>query len=179
GGGRAGRFREACPHRRGADRTSPPGMGEPPDARPEDLPVMLAFISRGVVGAEEAEPLARRVAGWIERHLPRHPWPGNFRELEQCVRSYAIRQEYHPLPPAPGPQDARQALADDVANGRLTFEQLRGRYFAPVYRLTGDTHQPAGRLLGCDWRTLRASVDEEFLRSLARLPPRVAGIDYP
>jgi len=53
------------------------------------------------IAADEAEPLAREVETWITQHLGRnYPWPGNFRELEQCVRNVLIRKQYNP-PKAP------------------------------------------------------------------------------
>jgi hypothetical protein len=86
------------------------------------------------------------------------------------VRSYTIRKEYQPLQRAQTAEngDPRRALADDVAQGRLSAEQFRRRYFALVYHLKGRNYQDARRALGCDWRTLRENIDEEFLDALGK-----------
>ena len=42
------------------------------------------------------------VEEWIAKHLPAdYAWPGNYRELEQCVRNVIIRRSYQPLAQAP------------------------------------------------------------------------------
>ena len=51
--------------------------------------------------------LARDVLAFIDRQLgPNYPWAGNIRELEQCVRSILVRNDYRPtLCPPQEPQD--------------------------------------------------------------------------
>jgi transcriptional regulator with PAS, ATPase and Fis domain len=165
---RAGRFREDFYYRLCADQITTPSLREQLADRPDDLPGMVEFIARGVVGPDEAAELAAEVVDWVGTHLgPGYAWPGNFRELEQCVRSYAIRKEYHPVRPAAPPDDPRRRLADDVAAGRLTAAELERLYCTLVYAEAG-TYQAAAARLGCDWRTLRTKIDEPFLRRLRR-----------
>ncbi len=95
----ARRFREDFYYRLCADTIETPSLREQLDDCPEDLSLMVEFICRSVVGKEKAAEFAREVVGWIEEHLMGYGWPGNFRELEQCVRSYTIRKEYHPVQP--------------------------------------------------------------------------------
>jgi transcriptional regulator with GAF, ATPase, and Fis domain len=133
---------------------------------PHDL---LVFIARRVIEDEgEADALAAEVAGWVERNLGRdYPWPGNFRELEQCVRNVMIRQAYQPVQTLARavPEEPRQALAAAVVEGTLTARELERRYFTLVYAQCGN-YQEAARRLRCNWRTLRGKIDRAFLRKL-------------
>jgi DNA-binding NtrC family response regulator len=103
------------------------------------------------------------VVSWIEKHLGRaYTWPGNFRELEQCVRSYTIRKEYRPIPRTVPAADrvgaACEVLAESVNGRDITWTEIERCLFARVHERTGS-YQEAARLLGVDWRTLRARVN--------------------
>ena len=76
---------------------------------------------------------------WIESSLGTdYPWPGNFRELEQCVRNLLIRGTYEPAAsPAPGPSAMTEDLASEVAEMKLDAETLLRRYTTLVYFRTG------------------------------------------
>ena len=79
---------------------------------------LILFMSRRVAG-EEAESLARETQEWIESNLdPGCDWPGNYRELEQCVRNILIRKEY---------QTARSASRP----GAMEYSQERARVKSP------------------------------------------------
>jgi len=94
-------------------------------------------------------------------HLgPDYPWPGNVRELDQCVRNVLLRKEYRPALHASGPgADPARRLADEVARGELTMDELTSRYAALVHRRTGS-YSAAGRHLGADRRTVKRWVEE-------------------
>jgi transcriptional regulator with AAA-type ATPase domain len=158
----AGRFREDFYFRLCADRIATPSLREQLADCPDDLAVMVEFICQSVVGPEKAPALTAELVTWIERHpqLGRtYAWPGNFRELEQCVRSYTLRKAYQPLPPA-GDDRAGQAcatLAGALLDRTLAYAEVERRVFRLVYRRLGS-YQEAARLIGIDWRTLRARV---------------------
>jgi hypothetical protein len=155
------RFREDLYYRLCADRIITPSLREQLAGRPDDLPLLVGFVCRRVVGEEQAERFCAEVVDWIERNLGRgYAWPGNFRELEQCVRSYAIRKEYQPLRRADAVESACAALADDVAAGRRSYDEIERRLFTLVYERAGSW-QEAGRLLGRNWRTVKARVTGE------------------
>jgi transcriptional regulator with AAA-type ATPase domain len=166
----ARRFREDFYYRLCADQIATPSLGEQLKDRPEDLPIMVEFVCRWVVGEEKAVGFARDVVDWINRNLGGYHWPGNFRELEQCVRSYTIRKEYYPAQPAPtqGNEHAAQPardrvgeackeLAGSVLNQKITYEEIKRRLFTLVRRAT-DTDKKAAELLACDVRTLRKQL---------------------
>ncbi|HET8797674.1 MAG TPA: sigma-54 factor interaction domain-containing protein, partial [Thermoanaerobaculia bacterium] len=91
---RNGRFREDFYYRLCADTIATPSLREQL-AEPGELHHLVRFVSARVAGESEAEALA----GEAERAIAVSPgagyaWPGNFRELEQCVRSIMLRGEY-------------------------------------------------------------------------------------
>ncbi len=163
----ARRFREDFYFRLCADRITTPSLREQLADRPEDLALMVTFIARRVVGEERAAAFTGEVVDWIETQpqLGRgYAWPGNFRELEQCVRSYTIRKAYQPLPPACAPDpmtEACETLAAAVVGQALPYEAIERQLFRLVHARAGS-YQEAARLLKLDWRTLRARVRSDL-----------------
>jgi hypothetical protein len=162
----AGRFRRDFYYRLCADVVETPSLAAQLAAVPDELADLVLFLSRRIVGEDEAESVAAETVAWIERHLgPGYEWPGNVRELEQCVRNVLVRGAYRPARLANG--DARAELARDVAAGRLGAEELLGRYATLVYADTGSYIETARRL-GVDRRTVKARVDAKAIAAFRR-----------
>ncbi len=135
---------------------------------PGDLGNLVLFIARRIVG-EEAEAVTPEVVEWIEHHLGRqYPWPGNIRELEQCVCNVLIRGSYRPQRKRPAAAD--DELADDVREGRLTADDLLRRYCTMVYARCGS-YEAAAKRLGLDRRTVKARVDPKLLEVMGAPQP--------
>ncbi len=155
---RAGRFREDLYYRLCSDRVIVPSLAEQLADRPEALPGLVWFLARRVLGddtANEAEvdTLAGEVEAWIRERLPRgYAWPGNTREIEQCVRSVLVRREYHP-PEAEG-TGGRAEWLKRAAAGELTADELLNAYCQVVHAQQGGYEQSA-RVLGLDRRTVK------------------------
>jgi DNA-binding NtrC family response regulator len=122
---------------------------------------MVRFIACKVVGegeSEAAERLTQTTVAFIEQRLgPGYGWPGNFRELEQCVRNILIRKSYRPAGRAPAPSDAEKFTAA-FETGSLTADELLNLYAKQVYRQTGS-YVATARRLKLDRRTIKARVD--------------------
>ena len=102
---------------------------------------MVLFIARRLA-EEVAEELTGEVVVWVRKHLGGdYRWPGNFRELEQCVRNILIRHEYRP-PEATGLDPAAE-LAEDLDRGALSAEELLRRYCRLVYSRTQNLEETA------------------------------------
>ncbi|HEX2061054.1 MAG TPA: sigma 54-interacting transcriptional regulator [Thermoanaerobaculia bacterium] len=157
---RAGRFREDFFYRLCADTITTPALREQL-AEPGELRHLVRFISARVAGEEEADALAAEVV----RVAPGadYAWPGNFRELEQCVRSVMLRGTYTPASTAAF--DARQSIANAVLSGDLTADDLLRKYCTLLYAKTRNYSHVAEKL-GVDRRTVRAKVDEALLERL-------------
>jgi hypothetical protein len=157
---RAGRFREDLYYRLCSDLISTPSLREQLEDAPDDLEELVRFIARRLVGAEEADAVTSEVLHWIHGNLgPSYTWPGNFRELEQCVRNVLVRKEYRP---ASGAAEAPWLV--DLREGSLTAEELLETYCAHVYERSRSYLETARRL-GLDRRTVKSKVEAYRRRS--------------
>ncbi|HEY1337734.1 MAG TPA: sigma 54-interacting transcriptional regulator [Bryobacteraceae bacterium] len=162
---RKGQFREDLYYRLCSDQVTTPSLAEQLADSPPVLSELVRYMARKVAGAE-GEELAREVLAWIEAHLgPEYDWPGNYRELEQCVKNVLIRRNYQPSRGAP--DDPVEEFAQEARAGRILADDLLRRYVTIVYSRTGSYEETARRL-GLDRRTAKAKVDPELLKRLRR-----------
>lgn len=158
---RAGRFREDLYYRLCADLIQTPSLAEQIQDTPAVLHELLLYMTQRTVG-DEVERCLPEVESWIRANLPSdYSWPGNYRELEQCVRNVVIRRSYQPLEAHAAPVE--DEFLSRFRTGAMTAEELLARYAAQVYQITGS-YEEAARRMGLDRRTVKAKV-EAFLRS--------------
>lgn len=111
-----------------------------------------------------AEALAEEAETWIVENLGwDYEWPGNFRELEQCLRSLLVRRHYTPA--RPRRITPRERILEEIASGSLTAEQLLSRYCTLVYAGTRN-YQESARRLNLDHRTVKSRIDRMLLDEL-------------
>jgi DNA-binding NtrC family response regulator len=140
-----------------------PSLHEQLRESPAVLRELLLFISRRIAG-DEGDVLAQEVEAWIVQHLGReYPWPGNIRELEQCVRNVLVRKEYLPAPVQK--QTPTNELVDAFNAGALTADEVIRRYSTIVYAQTGSYEETARRLQ-LDRRTVKSKIDPELLEQI-------------
>jgi hypothetical protein len=163
---RGGHFREDLYYRLCSDQIVTPSLAEQLADSPRLLNDLVLYFARRVAGAD-AEELASEVTAWISRHLPPdYPWPGNYRELEQCVKNVLIRRDYRPSPRPVAANPVDECAAEFCA-GSLTAGQLLSRYCTLVYHRTGSYEETARRL-ELDRRTVKSKVDQTLLARLER-----------
>jgi transcriptional regulator with PAS, ATPase and Fis domain len=121
---------------------------------------------------ELQKEMTGEIVQWLESHLPDgYNWPGNFRELEQCVRNLMIHGGYRFQCPANLKQgDAVSGvsgfavepeiakLARQIAGLELTADELTSTYCKIAYRKT-KSFEKAAHILQLDRRTVRKKVD--------------------
>jgi transcriptional regulator with AAA-type ATPase domain len=153
---RAGRFREDLYYRLCADLVQTPSLADQIRDSPRVLHELVHYMTIRTVG-DEAERCLAEVEQWIAKNLPAdYAWPGNYRELEQCVRNVIIRRSYQPLAQAGGPDE--EEFFARFRSGDLSADELLANYAARVYRLTGS-YEEAARRMGLDRRTVKAKVE--------------------
>jgi transcriptional regulator with AAA-type ATPase domain len=158
-----GRFREDLYYRLCSDQVVTPALAEQLTDSPDVLHELIFHMSRRVAG-DEAETLAREAMDWISTNLPRdYAWPGNYRELEQCVKNVLIRRNYRPSQARA--RNPVEQFARDARAGRLSADELLTRYVTIVYSRT-RSYEETARRLGLDRRTVKARVDRGLLETL-------------
>jgi transcriptional regulator with AAA-type ATPase domain len=149
------RFREDLYYRLCSDQISTPSLRQQLDDSTRVLEDLVLFMSLRIAG-DDGAVLAKQALAWIKTNLPPdYAWPGNYRELEQCLRNFLIRREYAPFQIAE-PVRGRDPFAE-AREGKLTAEELLCRYCRLVYKQTGSYEETARRL-GLDRRTVKAKV---------------------
>ncbi len=164
---RAGRMRPDFYYRICSDLIETPSLREQLAASPEDLASLVQVVVADLVGSADVGSATAEVMRGIESSLGLdYAWPGNFRELEQCVRNVLIRGSYEPAAsPAPAGSATTADLASEVAEMKLDAESLLSRYATLVYFRTGS-YLGAAKTLGLDRRTVKAKIDPEYLARL-------------
>jgi len=115
-------------------------------------------MARRVAGSE-GNLLAAEAVAWVETNLGGdYAWPGNYRELEQCVRNILIRKDYQPQR-VPMVGVKKDDLFGAARQGEMTANELLTRYCTLVYALTGSYEETARRL-AIDRRTVKAKVQK-------------------
>ena len=151
-----GQFREDFYYRMCSDLIVTPSLYEQLQEAPEALYSLITFIAQRIIGPE-AETLAAEVMDWIQKQLgDDYPWPGNIRELEQCVRNVLIRRVYYP-PKRQSPA-SRDRLTQALHQCGLTADELLRHYCTLVFAQTGSYAETARRL-DLDRRTVKSKVD--------------------
>ena len=150
----SGAFREDLYYRLCSDLIETPPLNRQIKESPGVLAELVLFMTRRVAG-EDCGELAGEAEEWIRTNLgPDYPWPGNYRELEQCIRNLLIRRDYRPARPPAAPDDPFAA----ARQGRLTASELLDHYCALVYTQVGS-YQETARRLGLDRRTVKTRVE--------------------
>ena len=164
----AGRFREDLYYRLCADMIQTPTLHEQIVDCPGDLQDLAEFMARRVLTdlPEESQALARETVDWIAAQMgANYRWPGNIRELEQCVRNVMIRKSYQPAMQsriAAGASPHEQ-FAQTVAEGAFTLEELIENYVSMIYAAEAQHYGRASKRLNMDWRTLKLKLNQTLV----------------
>jgi DNA-binding NtrC family response regulator len=121
----------------------------------EELPELVAHLCLRITGSDD---LAAEVTAALERDLgKRYAFPGNVRELEQCVRRVLLTGSCARDDKAAG--SSEQSLVRAIEQGELTAEALLDRYCALLYTRT-QSYVEVARITGLDRRTVKKHVDQ-------------------
>lgn len=116
---------------------------------PCELKYIAEFAASKLVQGDDVEGLSESLLKWSNDH-PGHRWPGNFRELEQAIRSLLIHNHYEP----PKFKTVSDDLPAQLAETGWTFKQLLSVYVTELYRRTPN-FEALARRLEVDRRTIK------------------------
>ena len=149
-----GRFREDFYYRLCSDVIEVPPLRLRISENPKELYMLLSFIVERIVGRSSPE-LVESIGTHISANQPEHyGWPGNIRELEQCVRQVLLNGRYK-WPPAAGSESTK--LADGIEQGTFSASQLLGTYCRALYAKLG-TYEAVAKVIKLDRRTVKKYI---------------------
>lgn len=176
----AGRFRQDLFYRLCSDVVRTPSLREQLDDCPSDLPFLVKLVAARCLGSmAEPEQIEWLTNLTVEKILASpelgttYSWPGNFRELEQCVRNVMVRGEYHPAIFAQGTSAVASAATSGTSNpaldaflrrvraGEVTFDELLENYCSLIFSRSSSLNDAAKRL-----GKHRATVESRIVQEL-------------
>ena len=148
------RFREDFYYRLCSDVIEVPPLRRRLRENPREIHVLLSFIIERIVGSKSPE-LTEQIGQIISTQQPEgYSWPGNIRELEQCVRQILLKGIYHWQQEGGTNYDV---LADLMERGSLSASQLLATYCRTLYNRLG-TYEAVAKLIQLDRRTVKKYI---------------------
>lgn len=131
--------------------------------RLEDIYDLVPFFVNKV-----CEALGRRPMGVTEevyQALLSYDWPGNIRELENCIESMVAMAEHSFLTTDDLPDDLKQKSGSSVACSVSLLEQQTKQAILQALAKTNGKIAPAARMLGIGRTTLYRKIEELGIKS--------------
>ena len=151
-----GQFREDLYYRLCSDVIRTPPLRDQVAGDIDELRHLVGVLIQRNLGATDDATFEEVMSG-IEQCVGfDYPWPGNMRELDQCVRNLLIHGRYLP-PRKPASEDVLQPLLDEMRAAEANLDAVISKYTAWVYAREG-TYTGTGRILGVDRRTVRDTL---------------------
>jgi hypothetical protein len=148
------RFREDFYYRICSDVIEVPPLCQRLRENPREITVLLSFIVERIVGRQSPE-LVDKIDQIISTQQPEgYSWPGNIRELEQCVRQILLKGVYNWQQ---GGKTNYDALGDRIEGGTLSANQLLATYCRTLYSRLG-TYEAVAKLTQLDRRTVKKYI---------------------
>jgi DNA-binding NtrC family response regulator len=151
----SGTFREDLFFRLSADRLETVALKVLIGGKVESLRPMVNHITRKLLHESWTSEVVAESLQFIENRLGiDYPWPGNFRELEQCLRNFLIHRDYRPVCFG----DAKgQSLENHLIKLQPTADELLRIYAKALYK-GSDGYKAVGVTMGVDQRTAKKYV---------------------
>ena len=166
-----GRFREDLYYRLCADIVHTPSLDAQLSGSDGELERLVSVLVQRNLGQADPRTVDEAMNG-IELSVGLdYSWPGNMRELEQCVRNLLIHGKYSPAVRSM-PVRGLEGLFESMRRADAELEEVTTTYATWAYARTGS-YTRAGRALGVDRRTVASHVDPALLETVRGLAHRL------
>ncbi|RLB51434.1 MAG: hypothetical protein DRH23_02205 [Deltaproteobacteria bacterium] len=153
-----GRFREDLYYRLGSDIIHTPSLQAQVAGDMDELAHLVRVLVQRNLGSSDPAHVEEVMRGIEQGVGCDYSWPGNIRELEQCVRNLLIHGRYLP-PAAPAQTGVLDPLFHKMRNVEATLDQVVSAYTAWVYTQQGS-YARAAATLGIDRRTVAKHIED-------------------
>jgi len=160
---RAGDFRADLYYRLCSDTVETPSLATQIGGSARELERLVEVMVSRMIPGDERRDVSREAFEWIAANLGvDYGWPGNMRELSQCVNGFIVRGDYRPLGTVGSVID--EAMRGFRA-GAMTADEALSKYCTMVYHRAGSFRE-AARILGMDRRTVKSRIDDAMLAEI-------------
>ncbi len=150
-----GQFREDFYYRLCSDVIHVPSLRQRLEENPEELTEILQFTVRRILGTRSPQ-IVKKIRKYIDDNQPTgYGWPGNIRELEQCVRRILLNNNYQWQKSKA--ETAMERFIHEIENGELSGAQLLSHYCSHLYRQLG-TYEAVSQRTELDRRTVKKYI---------------------
>ncbi len=154
-----GRFREDFYYRLCSDVIEVPPLRKRLAENPGELLEILTITINRILG-KHSENLAASVNQTITENQPEgYAWPGNIRELEQCVRRILLNGNYR-WQSSDEKNDNGNLLPKKMKEGAFTASEMLSQYCRVLYD-EHKTYEAVARITELDRRTVKKYISTE------------------
>jgi len=153
-------FRDDFYYRICSDVIHVPPLRQRLQEHPGELSEILQITVRRILGTRSPQAVEKIRLYISENQPPGYPWPGNIRELEQCVRRIMLSDHYHWQNFGEDEGKSDQFI-HEVEAGTLTGRELLSQYCRRLYRKLG-TYEAVSQQTALDRRTVKKYVTTAY-----------------
>lgn len=154
---REGKFRDDFYYRLCSDTIELPSLKQRLDEYPGEMKEILTAMLERILGFR-SKSLARELNDQIRKNVPTgYQWPGNIRELEQCVRQMLIKRTYT----WEQSKETQEKLSDfqhQIMEGKYSAAQMLSIYCFHLYQIH-KTYEKVAQITKLDRRTVKKHID--------------------
>lgn len=154
-----GSFRDDFYYRLSSDIIKVPSLKKRIDEFPGEMQELLAGTLQRILGYS-SRSLELEIGERIEESIPRnYPWPGNIRELEQCVRQMLLNRSYA-WDQNPVTTDPEDTFTQRFREGDFTASELLSIYCSHLYHKY-KTLEKVAKKVQLDRRTVKKYLSRD------------------